>query len=241
VQKTDDLWWTVKLLSRNDVDLRILQFFEELPDDSTLLMIGDVLLELGQYTKAQTFYYKMLNESSLDNETRFTLYNKIAVIDMERDRYHAALENFSKAEKLIPTRVINMERLILQPLHSHSIDISQLHLFNNMGISYQMIGDADNALAYLMKALKVESKIESIYKAKVYDNVGLIFYSLGQYGKAFEHFSEAVKLAQDHSSVFEYKQHYEAANRHLLARNTCLDKQLHKPPPFPRNKRRQTF
>ena len=124
----------------------------------------------------------MLDESSLDNETRFTLYYKIAVIDTEQGSNRAALENFFKAEKLISTRVINMEPVILQPLYSHSIDISQIHLFNNMGKSYEEIGDADNALAYFMKALKVQSKIESVDKAKVYNNIGLLFFSHGQYG-----------------------------------------------------------
>jgi tetratricopeptide (TPR) repeat protein len=227
VQKTDDLW-TVKLLSCNDVDLRIIQFFEELPDDSTLLMIGDALLELGQYPKAENFYYKMLDESSIDKETRVTLYTKIAMIDMEQGRYRAALENFSKAEELFFTKMINTEALILQPLHSHSTRVSQIHLFNNMGISYQKIGKTDDALEYLMKALNVKNEIEPILKAKVHDNAGLIFFSHGQYGKASKHFSEAVQLAQDHSSVCEYKQNYEAANRRLHSRNACLDKELHK-------------
>ena len=71
-----------------------------------------------------------------------------------------------------------------------------------MGFSYQKISDSDNALKYLIKALKVQGEIEPILKATVYDNIGLIFYSKRQYGKAFERFSEAVKLAQDHSPPY---------------------------------------
>ena len=85
-----------KLLSCNDVDLKILQSFEELPCCSALHMIGDVLLEFGQYRKAENFYYKMLDESNLDNETRFNLYYMIAVIAMKQGRYRPALENFVK-------------------------------------------------------------------------------------------------------------------------------------------------
>jgi tetratricopeptide (TPR) repeat protein len=198
VQKNDHLWWTVKLSSCNDVDLRIAQFFEELSDDSTLLMMGDVLLELGQHTKAEYFYRKMLDELAVTNGTRRTLYNKIAVINMEQGRYHAALEDFSKAEKLISARMITKEPLTLQSLYSDGITTSPIHIFNNMGFSYQKINDSDNALKYLIKALKVQGEIEPILKATVYDNIGLMFYSKRQYGKAFERFSEAVKLAQDH-------------------------------------------
>ncbi len=226
IQKNGDSWWNVKLSCCNEVDSRIVQFFEELPYYSTLHMIGDVLLELGQYTKAENFYYKMLDEPSLDNETRFTLYNKIAVVYMEQGKYRAALENFSKAEKLISTKLINLESLVLQSLYSHSIVTSRMHLFNNMALSYEKIGDSDNALEYLRKALKIEDEVEPIYKAKVYDNIGLIFFSEGQYDKAFESFSESVRLAQDHSSLPEYKQHCQAAQERLNSRSTYFNKQL---------------
>jgi tetratricopeptide (TPR) repeat protein len=128
VESNGNLWWTVKLSSCNDVDLRIVQFFEELPDDSTLLLIGDALHELGQRTKAENFYSKMLDEPTLNDETRSTLYNKIAMINMEQGRYHAARENFSMAEKLMSERVINMELQTLQPLYSNSIATSRIRV-----------------------------------------------------------------------------------------------------------------
>jgi tetratricopeptide (TPR) repeat protein len=225
IQLNDDLW-TVKLSSCNDVDSRIIQFFEELPVDSTLIMIGDVLLELGQDTKAENFYWKMLKEPTVNNETRYTLYNKIAMINMEHGKYHAALESFSKAEELISARVINMELQTLQPLYSNSVATSRLQILNNKGLSYQKIGDLDNALQCLMEALKVQGEIEPIYKATVYDNLGLIYFQGGQYGKAFENFSEAVKLAQDHSCLSDYKQHYKAAGERLHSRDNSLNKKL---------------
>jgi len=95
-----------------------------------------------------------------------------------------------------------------------------------MALSYEKIGDSDNALEYLRKALKIEDEIEPIYKAKVHDNIGLIFFSEGQYDKAFENFSESVRLAQDHSSLPEYKQHCQAAQERLNSRSTYFNKQL---------------
>jgi tetratricopeptide (TPR) repeat protein len=228
VQQNDDLSWTVKLLSCHDVDSRIAHFFKELGDDytCTLLMIGDTLLELGQYTKAENFYSKMLDESTVNDETRSTLFTKIGIINMEQGRYHAAQENFSKAERLNSAKVINVELQTLQPLRCANIASSRIQILNNRGLSYQKIGNSDNALKCLMEALKVQGEIKPIYRATVNDNIGLIYYSVGQYSKAFEHFSEAVKLAQNHASLFDYTKHYKAAEERLRVRNKSFDKKF---------------
>jgi tetratricopeptide (TPR) repeat protein len=224
VKLSNDSLWIVELSSCHDVDLKIIQFFEELEGDYTLFMIGDTLLELGQHIKAENFYSKMLDESTVNDETRSTLFTKIAIINMEQGRYHAARENFSKAEELISTKVINMETQSLQPLYYTNIASSRIQILNNKGLAYQKIGDTDNALRSLLGALKVQGEIKPIYKATVNDNIGLIYYSAGQYDKAFKHFSDAVKLAQDHSSLSAYNKHYKAAEERLLARSKSLNK-----------------
>lgn len=227
VELNDDRWWTIKLSSCNDIDLRIVQFFEQIPEDSALLVIGDLLLELGQHVKAENFYSKMLLEPTLNDETRSIIYQKIAKINIDQGRYHAAIENFSRAEQLMSKTIPNMDLQSLRTLSSNSITTSRIQILNNMGLLHQKTGNSDKALDCLKKALEVPAAIEPIHRATIHDNIGLLFFSGKQYDKAFAHFSEAVKLAQNHSCVFNYKKHCKAAEELLRSRSNTLDTQLH--------------
>jgi tetratricopeptide (TPR) repeat protein len=213
-KNTENLFWTVKLIDCSDNDIRIVPFFEELPDDSTLLMLGDVLRELGQHTKAENFYNRMLDEQTIKDEIRAILYYNIAMINMEQGKDSMALENLHKAEKLIRPRVINTETLIPQPLYSYSIIPSRIQILNNIALLYRKKGDSDQALEYFIKALNDENS-DQIDKATVNDNIGLIYYSEGDYENSVRYLLEAIKLAQDHASLPKFKQHYNAVHKHL--------------------------
>jgi len=215
VEKHNDLYWIVQLSSCNDISLKIVQFYEQLTDDSTFLMLGDVLRELGQNTKAENFYHKMLKDPNIEDDTRITLYYNIAMINMEQEKYPAALEYLHKAKDLIPSITINRDILAFQSLYSYSDVPSSIHIFNNMGFLYQKIDESDNALKYFNEALNIE-RSDQIDKATVYDNIGLLYYTKGDYHIAVKYLSEAVKLAQDDSSLPIFKQHYDNVNQHLL-------------------------
>jgi tetratricopeptide (TPR) repeat protein len=227
VENYNGLYWIVKLSSCNDVNLKIIQFFEELTDDRTLLMLGDVLRELEQHTKAENIYYKMLDESTVNDETRATLYYNIAMINMTEGKYPAALRNLQEAEKLISSKMINAEPVttISQPLYCRSIVRSPIRIYNNMGRLYQKKGDAERALEYYIKALS-DGNSDPIDKATVYDNIGLLHYSNGKYRDALKYLSEAVKLAQDHSSLGKFTQDYDAVRKHLKSSNASFVEEL---------------
>jgi tetratricopeptide (TPR) repeat protein len=218
VHKNEDLWWTITLSSCNDDNLQLVEFFENLADDSTLLILGDVLRQLGQHTKAESFYNKMLNEPTVKDETRAILYYNIAMINMEQGKDSVASEHFHKAEKLIPTREMNTESLIPQPSYSSTSVLSSHDIYNNMGISYKKLHDSEKALEYFTKALN-DNKSDRIDKAAVHDNIGLLLYSEGQYENALKHLLLAVELAQDHSSLPKFKLHYDTVKKHSLPKN----------------------
>ncbi|CAF1449663.1 unnamed protein product [Rotaria sp. Silwood1] len=225
VQKNNDLYWIVTLSSCSDVNLRIIQYFEQLADDSTFLMLGDVLRELGQHVKAEKFYYKMLDESTIKDETRVTLYYNIAMINVEQGRDSMALMHFQQAEKLISARVFDTEPLIPQPLYSSSTVPPRIHILNNMACLYQKNGDSENALLYFAKALNDE-RSERTKKATVCNNIGLLYYSKGDYETALQHLSQALELAQDHSSLAKFKQYYDAVKKHLLTKDISHGKKI---------------
>jgi tetratricopeptide (TPR) repeat protein len=225
IQKKDDLYWIVTLSSCSDVDLRIINFFEELADDSTLLMLGDVLRELGQHIQAEKFYYKMLDEPTIKDETRVTLYYNIAMINIEQKKDPVALTNLHEAEKYIPKRVSNIEPLIFQPLYSAGITPSPIHIYNNMACLFQKKDNSPKALEYFRKALDVQTS-DSITKATVYDNIGILYYSEGNYETALTYLFEAVKLAQDHASLAKFKNHYDSVNKHVSFKKFSIVKEV---------------
>ena len=100
VKKENDQYWIVTLSSCSDVYFKMIQFFEEVTDDSTFLMLGDVLRELGQHTKAEKFYYKMLDEPIIKDEIRAILYYNIAMINIEQNKDSEALRNLHEARKI---------------------------------------------------------------------------------------------------------------------------------------------
>jgi len=79
-----------------------------------------------------------------------------------------------------------------------------------------------------MRASELPYDIETIYKATVCDNIGLIYFKRKQYDKALKYFKQAIALAHGHSSLFDYKQHYESTKKHLDSRAVSLDQQIHK-------------
>ncbi|CAF1033538.1 unnamed protein product [Rotaria sordida] len=160
----------------------------------------------------------MLDESTIKDETRVTLYYNIAMINFEQGRDSMALMYFQKAENLISARVFDTEPLIPQSLYSSSTVPPRIHILNNMACLYQKNGDPESALLYFAKALNDE-RSDRINKATVCDNIGLLYYSKGDYETALQHLSQALELAQDHSSLAKFKQHYDAVKRHLLSKN----------------------
>ena len=203
--------WIVKLSTCYEVDSKIKESFQELQQAPTIIMIGNILYELGALTKAENFYSKAIDDDSIDNGTRYILYINIATIKMKQEKYSEALDFFSKAEQIMPTEGNKMNLDNLQTLHLRSIIKSRFSILNNMAMSYQKIGKSDEAMDCLREALTIDDEIELIDKATVHHNMGLIFFNSGQYAKAVDHFSKAVQFAQGYSISYEYNQHLHSA------------------------------
>jgi tetratricopeptide (TPR) repeat protein len=190
------------------------QFFSQFPDNNPFIILGTVLRELAQHTKAKNFYHRMLTEPMVTDEIRGTLYFRIADINLEQREYTSALENLRQAENLIPLAVMESESTPSQPLYAHSIVPSHIQIYNNMGLAYFGLSDYDSASQYFTKALNIEES-DPIDKATVHDNIGMLLYSDGKYKLALQHLEEAVKLAQDHYRVTKFRQHYDNVEKHV--------------------------
>ena len=211
--------WIVKLSTCCKVDSKIKTSFQELQQASAIIMIGNILYELGKLTEAENFYRKAIDDDSIDSETRHILYINIATIKMKQEKYSEALDFFSKAEQIMPTErnIMNLDNF--QTLCLRSIMKSRFSILNNMAMSYQKIGKSDEAMDCLREALKINDEVELIDKATVHHNMGLIFFKSGQYAEAKDHFSKAVHFAQGYSISYEYNQYLHSAQFLVNRRN----------------------
>jgi tetratricopeptide (TPR) repeat protein len=164
VERIDNSLWLVKLQSCNELDSNLNQLFSQFPDNNPFIILGTVLRELAQHTKAKNFCHRMLTEPMVTDEIRGTLYFRIADINLEQRDYTSALENLRKAENLIPLAVMELESTPSQPLYAHSIVPSHIRIFNNMGLAYFGLSDYDSASEYFTKALDINGS-DSIDKA----------------------------------------------------------------------------
>ncbi|CAF3792826.1 unnamed protein product [Rotaria magnacalcarata] len=219
VRKSDDLWWTVELKYRDKLDSELIQSVEQLSDDKTLLNLGDVLLELGQHTKAKNFFYRMLKDSTLKDETQYMIYYKIAKINMAQGEDMEALINLHKAEERLPSVAANPNLTSSQSRYAPGIIQSPLFILRNIGLLYQKASECDKALKYLMDAASIEDS-DSADRAIIEDDIALLYYSEGDYAAALKHSSNAIELSKANhcaNCLTKFKQNYETINQHLLS------------------------
>ncbi|CAF1225543.1 unnamed protein product, partial [Didymodactylos carnosus] len=111
MDKGDHSFWTIVMHSCSDLDSEQANHFKELSSGYTFLSMGNILRELGEFTNAENFYYRMLEDRDLPNETRGHVYYNIAMLADEQGKYFSALENLHRTLDFIkPTTTPNDRR-----------------------------------------------------------------------------------------------------------------------------------
>ncbi|CAF4670595.1 unnamed protein product, partial [Rotaria sp. Silwood2] len=93
--------WNVKLLlcAEEDEQLKILRdhMLTEINAENDLLNLGKLMIRMGEYTKAEQFYYGLLNESSTNPQDVYLLFNDVGTVYDAKGNYTKALECYQKA------------------------------------------------------------------------------------------------------------------------------------------------
>lgn len=103
-------------------------------------------------------------------------FEKQAYKCIENDNYTGAVENFSNAIKLNPSKV---------------------ELYNNRSYAYNCLKDYDNAILDINKAIKLMPEY-----AILYDNRGAIYEALNANEKAVEDYTQAINLEPSNSNFY---------------------------------------
>ena len=124
---------------------------------NTFYNLGVVNTELGDFTKAITYYEKALSLRTNHANT----YNNLGLVLSKLGDYKKAISFYEKAIKL---------------------EVNHANAYNNLGLAFKNLNDLNNAKNYYEKALSLEPN-----EKKFNSNYGELLLSLNHHKKGLEH------------------------------------------------------
>ena len=149
-------------------------------------ILGDLLLKIGQFNKADELYNVLLEQTSNVNEK--SLYNnQLGLVHLDQGNYEKALSYFKQGLK------IRQETL---PINHPHLAIS----YNNIGLAYDKMGEYKKALSYYRKDLEISlicfpSNHPSL--ATLFNNIGLVNNNMEEYENALSCYEKALEIREE--------------------------------------------
>ncbi|CAF0879227.1 unnamed protein product [Adineta steineri] len=174
----------LQLTSDEDQQLRLLtDRLREEPGGTGWYRLGDLLLKIGQFNKAEELY-NLLVEHTSDESEKALYYNQLGGVYMYQGNYEKAIWYYKE--------LLKIREKSLPSNHSHLAAA-----YNNIGIVYDNIGEYSTALTFYEEALKFfEKTLASNHPsfATLYSNFGLVYYNMGEYSKALSFYEKALEI-----------------------------------------------
>lgn len=158
--------------------------------------LGIIYKRRGSYTQSLRAYIKAahLVEALKDEKRLAAVYFNIAHIYFQREDYQEALDNQLKAEKIFKANTPSKLGIV----------------YNNLGRSYQALGDSSKAINYYKKALKINQK---------YNLKGEITYSYLYLGDIYWHRRKSKVAQRFYQSALISAQETKSLTEMVLALN----------------------
>ncbi|CAF1456877.1 unnamed protein product [Rotaria sp. Silwood1] len=174
----------LKLTADDDQQLRRLtdRIAEEI-GGSGWYRLGKLLLQIGQFDKAEELYTTLLEQASNDSD-KAHLYHQLGMVKEKRGEYKEAISSYEKYLKI--------KRKTLPEDHP-----SLAATYNNIGLAYNNMGEYPKALEFYEKAHKIKEKAlppNHPDLAQSYNNIGSVYNDMGDYLKALEFYEKAHKI-----------------------------------------------
>ena len=214
------------LTADDDEQLRKLtdRFEEEGQNIAAWTRIGNLLIQVGQLSKAEELFVT-LSEQKSKQGARAIYYHQLGCIKTEQGHYNEALRYVEQAHDIIKKKV---------PVNHSALATS----YSSLGVLNAKMGQSLKALSFYRKALAIEQKMLPAYHpslATSYNNVGMLHYEMGEYSRALSFYRQALDIFEktlptDHpsfangysnvGSVYEYRKEFSTA---LSFHNKALD------------------
>ncbi|CAF1452643.1 unnamed protein product [Adineta steineri] len=159
---------------------------ETFPGQEEWYRLGQVLIKVGEFSKAQQVYDELLNQTS-DLSQMAGIYFHLGWIKDNQEEFKEAIGFYEK--------LIEINEQISDKDHPQLA-----YTYNNLGIIYNRMGEYLQALQFHEKAvairLRILSPIDSTL-ATSYNNIGRVHENRGKYSKALLCYEKALKILQE--------------------------------------------
>ncbi|CAF4147251.1 unnamed protein product [Adineta steineri] len=176
----------LQLTSDDDQQLRLLtNRIREETGGTGWQRLGTLLIQIGQFNKAEELY-NILFEQTIDDDEKIFYYNQLGVVHWNQGDYEKAIWYYEEGLKIY--------QKTLRSNHP-AVAIS----YNNIGMVYGDMGEYSKALSYFEKALEIMQKtLPSNHPAMAisYNNIGMVYGNMGEYSKALSYFEKALEIRE---------------------------------------------
>jgi tetratricopeptide (TPR) repeat protein len=178
----------LKLCNENDHHLKELSSYlkHNLSCGPTLVSLGNLLENMGEYEKAARCYRRQLDKPDKKNSyVTGCCYTGLGVIENIRGNYNSAIRYHIKALN-INLRIPNNNENIVDN-------------YNNLASAFKCRKNYKIALGYYNKCLKIQERMyknESLKVAKTYVNIGIIYGEQEKYHDALKYQNYALKIQE---------------------------------------------
>ncbi|CAF4185219.1 unnamed protein product, partial [Adineta steineri] len=191
----DSRLWKVKLTLTCDTDPQLHRLTQHIRTETFSSSVGwhrlgQLLIKLGQFDKAQQVFEIILNQSN-DQGEKANIYHMLGIVKNNQVKYFEAIEVYEKSNE------INHE-IQWQTCSCHA------SFHNNIGLVFDNMGEYSAALLSHEKAVEIyslEIKLRTLPSdhpslASSYNNIGLIYDKLGEYSAALSSHEKALEIKQ---------------------------------------------
>ena len=186
----NDRLWQVELTLTGDQDPQLHALTEYIREETSpheigWKRLGQLLIKLGRFDKAQQVYDVLLAQASDDRE-KANIYHQLGMVKKGQGEYAEAI---TYAEKALE---INQKYFA----SDHSALAASYYI---IGVVYHKMGEYLKALSSHEKALEINQKIlppNYFGLATSHENIGDVYYRMGEYLKALSFHEKALEIKQ---------------------------------------------
>ncbi|CAF1325374.1 unnamed protein product [Adineta steineri] len=177
----------LQLTSDDDQQLRLLtdQIREEAGGSTGWQRLGNLLLTIGQFNKAEELYNVLLEQTSDKNE-KALYYNQLGCVKYGQGNYKKAIwyseQGLEIQQKTLPS--------------NHS-ELTPAYI--NIGNVYHKMGEYSKSLSFYEQGLAIQQKTLSSNHpllATSYNNIGFLYNNMGEYSKALSFYEQGLVIKQ---------------------------------------------
>ncbi|CAF1330090.1 unnamed protein product [Adineta steineri] len=167
------------------------QLEKEYCDNPSLAKLGDVLIQMGEYDKAERYLHIIIEHTTQNPEFLGKIYVSLGVIYYNKGNYHKALQHYQQALEFYLKLYYKRDPV-------DNIGVTYTHI----GSTYHQLGNDQVALEYLDKALDIQ-RLPS-RNAYTFNQIALIYQNKGDYHQTLEYFQRALKIEEEVLNLNKY-------------------------------------